>query len=95
MKMSWDILSQAAQTGHDFSENEFVKQNQTGAFLGGGAALAAGFALGATSLPLAVPLLVISGVLAGSKGEETVKNTAKGIGSIFGDVACIITRQGL
>ncbi|MHC5599934.1 MAG: tetratricopeptide repeat protein [Nostoc sp.] len=88
--MSWENLPEildGLEVLQTYSENGSAQNNRTGAVLGGGAALAAGVALGAASLPLAVPLLVASGVFAGAKGEETIKNAAKGIGFLFGEVA--------
>lgn len=88
--MSWENLAEIVdglEVLQTYSEDDSAQNNRTGAVLGGGAALAAGVVLGAASLPLAVPLLVASGVFAGAKGEETVKNAAKGIGFLFGEVA--------
>ena len=83
--MNWEILKETLETANQLSENEFNKKNATGSVLGGGAALAAGIAVGITSLPLAVPILIVGGAFAGAAGEEKVKATGKVITDIFGE----------
>jgi tetratricopeptide (TPR) repeat protein len=76
----WKILENVSDLQTVCIENELAKENQAGAVVGGGAALAAGVALGAAALgPMAIPLIMVGGAIAGAKGESTVKNVGKGI----------------
>ena len=73
----WEILGNVGDLHQICSE---AKENQAGAFVGGGAALAAGVTLGAAALgPLAIPLIMAGGVMAGATAESTVKNVGKGV----------------
>jgi tetratricopeptide (TPR) repeat protein len=66
--------------------NKFTAENKVGSVAGGVGALCAVGALGLAG-PIAVPLAIAGGVLAGAQGESSVKITAKSIGSIVGSVA--------
>ena len=73
----WEILENVGDLHQICSE---AKENQAGAFVGGSAALAAGVTLGAAALgPLAIPLIMAGGVMAGATAESTVKNVGKGV----------------
>ena len=76
----WEILGNVRDLHTVCTENDLAKENQAGAVVGGGAALAAGVALGAAALgPLAIPLIMVGAAMADAKGESTVKNVGKGI----------------
>ena len=66
--MDWELLQEVMNGADQVSDQELVKDNQTGSVIGGGVALAAGVAMGITSLPLAVPLIVVGGALGGAAG---------------------------
>lgn len=63
--------------------NDFTAENKLGAVVG---AIATVGVLGATG-PIAVPLALATGALAGAKGESALKGTARGIKSTVDNVA--------
>lgn len=63
--------------------NDLTKKNAVGAVIG---AIATVGVVGATG-PIAVPLALAVGALAGAKGESTVKGVAKGTVTVAGNVA--------
>lgn len=63
--------------------NDFTAKNRLGAVVG---AVATVGVLGVTG-PIAIPLALAGGALAGAKGEETLKHTARGIKSTVDRVA--------
>ncbi|MDM3861716.1 MAG: tetratricopeptide repeat protein [Aphanizomenon gracile PMC644.10] len=77
--MDWEFLGDVMDGADKVSDKELVKENQTGSIIGGGVALAAGVAMGITSLPLAVPLLIAGGALGGAAGEKGIKATGQAV----------------
>ena len=77
----WEILGNVGDLHQICTENDFAKENQAGAVVGGGAALVAGVTfLGAAALgPVAIPLIMVGGAMAGATAESTVKNVGKGV----------------
>jgi len=66
--------------------NDFTGKNKAGAIAGGVGALFTIGALGLT-VPIFIPIAIAGGVLAGAKGQSSVKKTAKNIGSVVENVA--------
>ncbi len=84
--MNWELMKGVIEGVDQVSDKKLVKDNQTGSVVGGGVALAAGLAMGVTSLPLAVPLLIVGGVLSGATGEKGIKATGQAVTGLFGEL---------
>jgi tetratricopeptide (TPR) repeat protein len=64
--------------------NDFTDNNKVGAIAGGVGALYAIGALGIAG-PIAIPLVIVGGVLAGANGESSIKNAiVKGVSKLLG-----------